>query len=1135
MYKLEIGKRTKSALATLAAAAIFLASATAALPMLYVHAEGEGGEEQSYNSEKRWDKTEADSSGWVGFDKSQPRAVVAGKAPAGERYILTTSRDSYNSLVLERIFSDAMDVSPYSTGGYLKLWVYVDNKEAVAGGQINLSSDGKAWTVYTAWDLKSRLTKNGWNLLSLPLSEMSATGSVDLSAINYMRVYAAGINALGLDNIYLSRETEGAETDVLAVDAIETAETAWKTYVIRQESPTGIEHACDQASATVIGKAPAGERYAVIGSKDMFGNCVLQQILGEGRTKDFSAYARNGYLHMWVYVDQKDGINGQINLSDDAANAADALAWNVADYVRKSGWNELYLPLEAAIKKPDTEVDFSKLCFLRIYASGLTSLGLDDVYFCLRGKAGYGAEKRLDKIEADTTEWTTWRQTGAAGDPPPAEMLPATVKRGGAPAGDYYIQSETTDSFGNHTLEYTRKKAKDFTGYETGFLHAWVYVDSAEKVGIYSRIELSGGNVGTDAIGWDLIEYITRDGWNELYLPLVAVTQSRGTVDLAAISYMRAYVNDLESAVLGLDDVYFCREGDEPPAEEKPPVQKTYGAQNWLDKIEADATEWTTWRQTGAAGDPPPAEMLPATVKKGGAPAGDYYIQSETTDSFGNHTLEYTRKTAKDFTGYEAGYLHVWVYVDSAQRVGEYARIELSSGDVGIDAIGWDIRDHIVKDGWNELYLPMGETTKNRGAVDLARIRYMRAYVNDLESAVLGLDDVYFCREGNEPPAEEKPPVQKTYGAQKWFDKIEAAKTGWKDCNEAAATVESQKAPVGVYFVSTAEEDIFRHRVLQKKLNKAKDFSGYENGYLHMWVYVDSLETLDNFRAEISSSGSPDGARIWENVGTYLTGDGWNEVYLPLAAAETDGSVDFARLNYMRIYARVTTRLALDDVYFCREGNEPPAKEEEPEVQRPTVFGAKRYVDHVDALEGWYLDTGAVFVPGGAPDNNGYLETEQVNAFGALMMARKYDKALDLSRYAEKGYLHIWLKLENAEALTDGSLELSSSGQADANEIHWSLSGMELQDGWNELYLPFSEAVAEGGTIDLRAVNFFRIYTYGAARLGIDDIYACLPGENPGTGVSPLYTVIPALTAAISAMLLYACRRGKKKSGTRAE
>ena len=1131
MYRFEIGKHTKGALAALAAAAILLTSATAALPMLDVRAEDEGFGTLAYNSEKRWDKIEADSSGWVGFDKSQPRAVVAGKAPAGERYILTTSRDSYNSLVLERIFSDAVDLSSYGTDGYLNLWVYVDNKEAVAGGQINLSSDGKAWTIYTAWDLKSSLTKNGWNLLSLPLSAMTTTGNVDLSAINYMRVYAAGINALGLDNVYLSKKREGAETDTLAVDTIETAETAWKTYVIRQENVQGVEHACDQASATVIGKAPAGERYAVIGSKDAFGNCVLQQILGENQTKDFSAYAQDGYLHMWVYVDRKDGLNGQINLSDDVVNAADALTWNVADYVQENGWNELYLPIEAAIKKADTEVDFSKLSFLRIYANGLTSLGLDDVYFCLRGEAGYGAEKRLDEIEADTTGWTTWKQTGAAGDPPSAEILSATVKSGEAPAGTYYIQSATLDTWGNHTLEYTLKEAKDFTGYESGFLHVWVYVDSADKIGIYPRIELSSGNIVTDAIGWNLIEYITQDGWNELYLPLAAVTQSRGTVDLAAISYMRAYVSGQESAVLGLDDVYFCREGNEPPVEEKPPVQKTYGAQKWLDKIESDATAWTTWKQTGAAGDPPPAELLPATVKSSDAPAGTYYIQSDTLDSWGNHALEYTLKTAKNFTGYEAGYLHAWVYVDSAAKVGEYARIELSSGDAVTDAIGWDIRDYIAEDGWNELYLPMEETTKNRGTVDLAQIRYMRAYVNGLESSVLGLDDVYFCREGNEPPVEEKP-AEKVYGAQKWFDKIEAANTGWKDCNEAAATMERQNAPVGTYFVSTTAEDIFQHRVLQNKLSKAKDFSGYENGYLHMWVYVDSRETLENFRVEISSSGSPDGAKTWENVGAYLTGDGWNEVYLPLSAAETAGSVELSRLDYMRVYARVTTRLALDDVYFCREGNEPPVEEKEPDVQKPTVFGAKRYIDHVDALEGWYLDTGAVFVPDGAPDKNGYLETEQVNAFGALMLARKYDKTLDLSRYAEEGYLHIWLKLENAVALTDGSLELSSAGQADVDEIHWGLSGMELQDGWNELYLPFSEAAAEGGTIDVRAVNFFRIYTYGAVCLGIDDIYACLPGENPDTGVSPLCAAIPTATVGAAAVL-YACRRGKKKNGAR--
>jgi hypothetical protein len=65
---------------------------------------------------------------------------------------------------------------------------------------------------------------------------------------------------------------------------------------------------------------------------------------------------------------------------------------------------------------------------------------------------------------------------------------------------------------------------------------------------------------------------------------------------------------------------------------------------------------------------------------------------------------------------------------------------------------------------------------------------------------------------------------------------------------------------------------------------------------------------------------------------------------------------------------------------------------------------------------------------------------------------------------------------------------LGSGGAPDVNEYNWSLSG--LTNGWNEISLNISDASVTGGTPDLGAVNWFRIYhsKNGSATTRIDGI-----------------------------------------------
>jgi uncharacterized protein YjdB len=82
------------------------------------------------------------------------------------------------------------------------------------------------------------------------------------------------------------------------------------------------------------------------------------------------------------------------------------------------------------------------------------------------------------------------------------------------------------------------------------------------------------------------------------------------------------------------------------------------------------------------------------------------------------------------------------------------------------------------------------------------------------------------------------------------------------------------------------------------------------------------------------------------------------------------------------------------------------------------------------------------------------------------------------------GNLQFWYFVSDISSFAAGNqVELGSGGAADKNEFNWNIGTGTLQNGWNTLQngwnlvtLPFSTAGITGGTPDLSAINWFRIY-----------------------------------------------------------
>ncbi len=103
------------------------------------------------------------------------------------------------------------------------------------------------------------------------------------------------------------------------------------------------------------------------------------------------------------------------------------------------------------------------------------------------------------------------------------------------------------------------------------------------------------------------------------------------------------------------------------------------------------------------------------------------------------------------------------------------------------------------------------------------------------------------------------------------------------------------------------------------------DISRFVNrdGYLHLWVWVEDMSTqLWGGNIQLGSADRPDADCLFWVSTSYITHNGWNEIWLSLADAKRLGSFDATAANYFRIATvhnprRNHGRTYIDDVYFC--------------------------------------------------------------------------------------------------------------------------------------------------------------------------------------------------------------------------
>ena len=89
---------------------------------------------------------------------------------------------------------------------------------------------------------------------------------------------------------------------------------------------------------------------------------------------------------------------------------------------------------------------------------------------------------------------------------------------------------------------------------------------------------------------------------------------------------------------------------------------------------------------------------------------------------------------------------------------------------------------------------------------------------------------------------------------------------------------------------------------------------------------------------------------------------------------------------------------------------------------------------------------------------------------------RDFSKNFATKNAVNNNTLSFWYYVSDVSLLNAGNqVELGSGGNSDINEYNWDIDLSSLQNGWNQIELPFWEADTTGGMPDLTQLNWFRL------------------------------------------------------------
>lgn len=266
----------------------------------------------------------------------------------------------------EKVFSTSVDTHTTIQNGMLNFWYYIEDASKLVGtfGQVEISSSGRADVDEIAWDYNAnvkQVVQNGWNLIRLPFSQASITGSPDLANINYMRIY------------FLNSQAATANLDTIFFEEHDPNAVVW-------------DHAdsLDGWNSDNTLSLDMTERAEGIASISMAGSGAAEFAKTFTLPLNTRIAPDAAVLNFYYYIaDITKLTSGSVAISSSGSAGSNAYVWDLDALLPElaNGWNLISLKQAdaAAIGSPDlSALNFFSLTMTK---TGGTTSKLDMIYF----------------------------------------------------------------------------------------------------------------------------------------------------------------------------------------------------------------------------------------------------------------------------------------------------------------------------------------------------------------------------------------------------------------------------------------------------------------------------------------------------------------------------------------------------------------------------------------------------------------------------------------------------------------------------------------------------------------------------------------------------------------------------------
>ena len=299
-----------------------------------------------------------------------------------------TGKNSYdNALSMETTF-DAGVTGYAEESAALGLWLYINDVNTLVPTQsamIELTSGGTFDADEYEWALlpmaEAGTLQSGWNWLELPLSAAKKTGSPDLDALNYMRIYMHGTNLLVMaDDVILYDAEEYVPTaDENYVRTLPASDADAPDYVILDDCDNVWDGGTADAQDAQQGKGCV----SVSGSDELI-------VSKRFAAADTGLTMHDAVLDFWLYVSDVTAMTqfagdvyNVIEVTSSGTCDADEVELNLTTLMLDGrivdGWNHVQVPFAAAlawqgdndmINKTTGNPDLSALNYVRLLTRG---------------------------------------------------------------------------------------------------------------------------------------------------------------------------------------------------------------------------------------------------------------------------------------------------------------------------------------------------------------------------------------------------------------------------------------------------------------------------------------------------------------------------------------------------------------------------------------------------------------------------------------------------------------------------------------------------------------------------------------------------------------------------------------------